>query len=46
MEANPMKILTGIAQIICAIAITFFCINALIANPFLAIPAVAGALIA
>lgn len=46
IKANPLKILTGILQIICAVAITILCINVLISNPFLAIPAAISALTA
>jgi hypothetical protein len=46
VRAHPFKILTGIVQITSAIAITTLCINSLIANPSLVIPAIAGILMA
>lgn len=45
IRANPIKILTGVVQLTCAIAISVLCISALIANPILGIPALAGALL-
>lgn len=46
VRAHPFKLLTGIVQITCAVAITILCVKTLIACPVLAIPAIAGALLA
>ena len=45
-KAKPIKILTGVVQIICAISLIIISKSALIANPILAIPFAAGALLA
>ena len=45
IKINPMKILTGIVQITCAIAIGILCVSSLVANPVLIIPAVIGGLL-
>ena len=46
VRAKPLKILTGVVQIICAISAIIISKSILIANPFLAIPVAAGALLA
>ena len=45
VKAKPLKILTGYVQIACAVSLIIISRSVLIANPFLAIPAAAGALL-
>lgn len=45
VAAKPLKVLMGVAQLTCAVAISVLCVGAVVANPWLAAPAVAGAVL-
>lgn len=45
-KANPIRILIGVAKLVCAVALTVLCIKVLVDNPWLVLPALAGAILA
>lgn len=45
VKAEPLTLLLGVVQVTCALAFVILCVNVVVANPYLLIPGLAGALL-